>query len=125
MDIKKKRERFLMFANQIKDLGYKVYIKNSEESAYGYIVNEKDEIGYFQLDEWGCDLHFGTMHKPSGEFGTGFGIYNYTNEISKEIIDKVFIKYPVWAKGRLSAIKKWTATEFLENNWDKDNIIQL
>ena len=44
MDIKQKRERFLMFANQIKDLGYKVYIKKSEESAYGYIVNEKDEI---------------------------------------------------------------------------------
>ena len=124
MDIKKKRERFLMFANQIKDLGYKVYIKKSEESAYGYIVNEKDEIGYFQLDEWGCDLHFGTMHKPCRWFGKGFGICE-TNKVTKDKIDKVFIKYPAWARGMLSAIKKWTATEFLEKNWDKDNIIQL
>ena len=124
MDIKQKRERFLMFANQIKDLGYKVYIKKREDSTYGYIVNEKDEIGYFQLDEWGCDIHYGTIHKPCREFGTGFGIKE-TSEVSREIIDKTFIKYPVWAKGMLSAIKKWTATEFLEKNWDKDNIIQL
>lgn len=114
------REDFLQYAREIKDLGYKVYICTDPMYNYGYIVNDKDEVGYFQLGEfWG--VSFSTKHKPNTEFGCGFGLDDWdkpqVSPLSRKIVDRVFIHHPSWARpsNKIHTIKKWSATEFLNN----------
>ena len=118
------REDFLKYAKEIKDLGYKVYVNDVSNDYsfgnYGYIVNDKDEIGYFQLGEfWG--VQFSTKHKPNGEFGCGFGLDTWdkpqVSPLTREIVDRVFMHHPSWARpsNKIHTIKKWTATEFFND----------
>ena len=135
MNTNEKKERFLGYANEIKNLGYKVYIVQSDYYNYGWIVNDKDEIGYFQLSEWGFGVTFSTCHKPMKEYGTGFRLddnFDYHTEFSRELVDRVFAKYPDWMLERpyferkyLNEIRKYSAKEFLENHWDNKNIKEL
>ena len=139
MDIKVKRERFLAWANEIKELGYKVFViqptEHFEYCCYGWVVNEKDEIGYFQSDEWGSGITFSTVHKPTREFGSGFGLddeFESRTVFTKEIVDRCFVtvpdwfyQRPYWERKNLHLIKKYTATEFFENYWNKKNVVQL
>ena len=126
--MKQKRELFLDYAKQIKELGYKVFVTKRESSNYGWIVNEKDKVGYFQLGDFGYGIVFSTKHKPCYEFGSGFGLDNWDEphtQFTKEIIDRVFIHHPIWARGHVSEIEKYSAKEFFANHWDKKNIIEL
>ena len=133
MDAKKKN--FEAFAKAIKELGYKVYITRREHSNYGWVVNEKDEIGYFQLDDFGCGITFSTIHKPMCVLGTGFGLddhFNGHDVFTREIVDRCFAHHPEWANSlpysdrkKFPEIRKYTATEFLANYWDKENVIEL
>lgn len=125
-----KRERFLHYAKQVKDLGYKVLIPNRESysGTYGYIINDKDEVGYFQLGEFGYGVSFSTRHKPCC-FGTGFCVKNWDEEpteITKEVVDMVFIHHPFWVSTfeakHLSEIKKYTEKSLRESMWGKDLI---
>ena len=135
MNTNEKKERFLGYANEIKNLGYKVYIAQSDYYNYGWIVNEKDEIGYFQLGDWGFGVSFSTIHKPMNEFGTGFRVGDddsYYTEMSRELVDRVFAKYPDWMLSRpywetehLKNIRKYSAKDYLENYWDKKNVREL
>lgn len=123
-----KKELFLYYAKHIKDLGYKVFVTNREFSNYGWIVNEKDEVGYFQLGDFGYGVTFSTVHKPCYEFGSGFGLDDWDKPhktFTKEIVDRCFAHHPYWAKGKLSQIRKYTATEYFANYWDKKNIIEI
>lgn len=115
-----KKEEFLQYAKEIKNLGYKVFVCNDPLYNYGYIVNDNDEIGYFQLgDFWG--VTFSTKHKPNIFFGCGFGLDEWdkpqVSPLSREIVDRIFILAPSWAKPRkkLNTIKKWTATEYFKD----------
>lgn len=136
MDATKKRQNFLRFANQIKELGYDVYIveynDNTDYHNYGWIVNDKDEIGHFYLDCFGEGVSFSTEHKPCHPFGKGFCIddeWGGWKIFTKETIDRVFIHHPEWAKNEpyhpLSEIRKWSAKEFIEKYWDKKHLKQL
>ena len=115
------QEIFLEYAKEVKALGYRVFIKNNESCHYGYIVNDKDEIGYFQLNDFGFGVRFSTRHKPNGEFGCGFGLDTWdnpkTSPLTRKDVDRIFIHHPDWARpfGKLHTIKKWTATEYLNN----------
>lgn len=135
MNTNAKKERFLGFANEIKNLGYKVYITNREFSTYGWIVNDKDEIGYFQMDDFGCGIRFSTVHKPMNEYGAGFSLddtFETHTEFTKELVDRIFVKYPdwmlerpYWEKKHLNDIKKYSAKEFIETYWDQKNLCEL
>ena len=130
MDIKQtKKELFDKLANDIKKLGYKVFVSyNDWGQHYGWVVNDKDEVGYFQFDDFCCGITFSTVHKPCHEFGTGFALDDWFNghrTFTKELVDRCFVHHPSWARGNLSAIRKYTATEFFADHRNKENIIKL
>ena len=136
MYAKEKKEKFLGYANEIKNLGYKVFVTTREMSNYGWIVNDKDEIGYFQLGDYGFGIKFSCIHHPMNEYGSGFSVHDdsndYDTEFSRESVDRVFAKYPGWMLSRphweqklLGSIKKYSAKEYLENYWDKANIVEI
>ena len=129
-----KRAIFLKFAQEIKALGYKVVVTSREDSTYGWIVNDKDEVGYFQYDAY-CGIRFSTIHKPMTEFCSGFAANTdkeYYTEFTKEVVDTCFAVIPTWAlssphidRRYIGSIKKLTATEYFEKYWDKNNIVEL
>lgn len=138
MEAKEKREIFLGYAKEIKALGYRVFVTESKDprypALYGWVVNEKDEIGYFQYDVYE-GVHFSTVHKAMHEYGTGFaaelGDTHYTT-FSRELVDKCFVRVPDWMLARpswekkyLGEIKKLTATEYFENYWNKENVKEI
>ena len=130
-----KRDNFLQYANEIKSLGYKVYVIDNNDSNYGFIVNGRNEIGYFQLTWFGEGIHLSTMHKPC-HFGTGFscsgGVDDYITELTTNAIDEAFAQYPSWVldlprweKKRLNEVHKYKADEYLANYWNKQNLVEL
>jgi len=123
------REKLLEYANQIKGLGYKVYISKDVYFQYGYIVNEKDEIGYFQLDDFGTGVVFSTKHKPANGIGCGFGLddsFNGHREITKELVDRCFAIAPNWAtRSERQKVVKWTATEYLSRKFEREMVVEL
>lgn len=131
-----KRETFLQYAKEIKNLGYKVYITNDKMFCFGYIVNDKDQMGYFQLGYYGYGVRFSTEHKPLGGYGNGFMLDPWDDckeTFTKEIIDRIFVKYPTWARsqetdnyGRVfsrESIQKYSAKEFI--NRKKADLIEI
>lgn len=122
------KKTFLSYAKTIKKMGFRVYVSkrvNPFNDFYGWIVNDKDEIGIFEYRPYE-GIHLGTMHKPARNRGTGFGVGNPYGQanLSKELIEQVFLKCPGWAK-KCSGIIKWTATEYFQNYWDKDNVEEI
>ena len=126
-----KREKFLQYANEIKKLGYNVYINKERIWNFGYIVNDNDEIGSFQLGDYGYGVRFSTIHKPSSGYGMGFCLDEWDeckDTFTKEIIDRIFVKYPNWARlqevdnyGRYvsrESIQKYSAKEFINSQKD-------
>lgn len=120
------KEQFLSYAKEIKEMGYRVFVstrENSFHTFYGWIVNEKDEIGYFQYEPY-RGIKLSTIHKP-GRFGTGFTVGNPDGQyvFSKKLIEMVFSKCPSWVCSLV--IVKWTATEYFNHYWDKENVVQI
>lgn len=89
------RELFLRYANEIKELGYKVFVCSNSNSSYGYIVDSSERIGYFQLN-YGS-LSFTTVHKPCRMCGTGFRVAEDVRVLTSDIINRCFINVPNWA----------------------------
>lgn len=131
MSNKEKKELFLEYAKHIKGLGYRVIITNREYSYYGWIVNEKDQIGYFQLSSWGFGIQLSMIHKPCKNFASGFTCmkdhfdYYTEKELTKENIDRCFSLAPEWATGNLSEIRKWSAEEYLSKHWGKEYDVEI
>lgn len=134
-----KRERFLEYAKKIKELGYKVVICDSAYWNYGYVINDKDEIGYFQLDDWGCGVCFSTMHYGTKTMGTGFGLddtYNGHTKITKEVVDRCFVRVPAFCYSRgwcrtkeeredLERVKKYKGSEYVKTCINHDKLVEL
>lgn len=130
-----KRKKFEEYAQAIKDLGYKVFVRKYEGddylNNYGWIVNDKDEIGYFQLDRFGFAVTFSTLHKPC-VFGRGFGLddeFEGWKTFDREIVDRCFIHHPDWLNPfdlrKVGEIHKWTATEYFAKYWNKESVIEF
>lgn len=134
-----KREQFLEYAKAIKALGYRVFINRDTTWNYGYIVNEKDEIGYFQLGDYGYGIRFSTMHHGTRTMGSGFGLDDWDeckSEFTKEVVDRCFVRVPQhcyqsgWCRTQeelkdLERVKKYKASEYLSIVWNKDEIVEL
>lgn len=135
MEADKKKERFLSYAQQIKDLGFRVFYSSRSLDNfffYGFIVNNNDEIGTFSLCEDGNSLCFSTKHKYCIDFGDGFLLDNSfegQTEITKSIVERCFKHHAEWVKSNKWSnpymIRKWNASEFFKQYWDKDNIKEL
>ena len=131
-----KREKFLQYAKEIKNLGYKVFVTADKMFCFGYIVNDKDQIGEFQLGDYGYGVRFLTKHKPLSGYGTGFVLDDWDEckeTFTKEIIDRIFVKYPHWANlqetdkfGRYvsrESIQKYSAKEYIDSK--KADLIEI
>lgn len=105
-----KRETFLQYAKQIKDLGYTVYISEDIDYNYGYIVNEKDQICYFQLSSFFGLINLSTVHVPAQSIGTGFSMHEGIVP-TKDLVNDCFCAGPAWASVYFRDVKKY-------KNWD-------
>ena len=123
-----KELRFIDYAKQIKSLGYKVVVTNRPNSCYGWVINDKDQIGYFQLGDYGWGIRFSSIHKGTRDFGQGFMLDDWDeakSEFTKEIVDRCFVHHPAWAKGNVGSIVKYSAKEYLDTYWDKKNLVEI
>lgn len=117
------KKTFLSYAQAIKEMGFRVFV--SKRGNYGWIVNDKDQIGSFDYRPYE-GIKLSTIHKPCLSCGTGFRVGECTNPdvLTKEQIEQVFIKAPFWGQHYVS-ISKRTATEYFQNYWDKDNVEEI
>lgn len=125
-----KRNLFIDYCKIVEDLGYRVFISSNPLFNYAFIVNEKDELGYMQLGDFGFGLNLSTTHKPCQGCGSGFGLYNGTDslsEITKQNIEECFMIAPKWATRRQwEAVKKWTFTERMKcDQHFRESIVEL
>ena len=124
-----RREKFLEYANEIKNLGYTVFVCQDETFNYGYVINDKDQIGYFQLGDYGYGVRFSTKHKPAKGIGSGFSIDDWDEcktEMTREIVDRCFAVAPDWYRnifGEDGPIVKWSAKEYLEKPFTKIRLL--
>ena len=118
------RNQFEIYLNIVKELGFKVYIKNSDDSNYGWITDGIN-ICHCWLGKYGEGFHLSSVSKT----GTRFSMCPDCKElydVTKENIEYAFGAYPVWSKpkDRLNITKYKDWNEFINQYWDKDNIIE-
>ena len=111
----RKRETFLQYAKQIKNLGYTVYISADEYYNYGYIVNKNNSICYFQLSDFFDLLNLSTVHIPCSQCGSGFRMHENIAEPTKEIVNSCFCDGPVWAGADLKYVTKYEGWEHYQS----------
>lgn len=121
------REQFLPYMEQIKALGYRVFVHEDEiKRTYCFIADEQGRIGYCQLGDFGRGCRFSTNHKGCKEFGSGFSIQDWTEavyEVKRYHIEEALQLAPNWAIQRYGmaklqkVIKKWTLEEYLSSYW--------
>ena len=110
-----KRELFLQYAKQIKELGYTVYISADENYNYGHIVNDEDQICYFQLSDFFDLLNLSTLHIPCKKCGSGFRMYEDIAVPTKEIVNSCFFAGPNWARAYLKYVTKYKGWEHYQS----------
>lgn len=137
--MRNKRETFLADAKKIKALGYRVYINSETMWNYGYVVNDNDEIGYFQQGDYGYGIRFSTKHYGTKHMGHGFMLDDWDeahSEFTREMIDRCFVRVPAfcyhngWCRTEeelkdLDNVKKYKASEYLASDLNKDIIVEL
>lgn len=111
----RKRETFLQYAKQIKNLGYTVYISADEYYNYGYIVNKNNSICYFQLSDFFDLLNFSTVHIPCQQCGSGFRMYENISDPTNEIINNCFCSGPDWIGSDIRFVKKYDGWEHYQS----------
>ena len=126
MKVNEKRELFISYCNQIKKLGYRVFVSKNNEYNYAYFTDGIN-IGNCYLNDMG-GISFSTVHVPNTSSGRGFAIDNKNNCFFKftrsEIINS-FVVVPSWYFGGCSkGIKKYTFEQF-KNKKDFERVIEL
>ena len=126
------REQFLPYMEQIKALGYRVFVNKDElKQTYCFIADEQGRIGYCQLGDFGYGCRFSTKHKGTKDFGGGFSIHDWDEpvyEIKRHHIEEALQLAPNWAIQRYGmaklqkVIKKWTLEEYLSSYWGQGYI---
>lgn len=95
------RDRFILFADTLRELGFKVYL--NKEASYGdnyAVFTDGTRIGKMRQAPYNENgVMFGTVHKPCREYGSGFAVngeYNPTTleELTREQAEKAFAVVP-------------------------------
>ena len=87
------------FVKELKENGFKVYTSDKKDK-YAWIHFVKDDkIGYCQIGYFG-HYSFETVHKPCKEAGTGFSVYDETNEPTIQKANECLVIAPGWAINR-------------------------
>lgn len=118
------KNEFFKYLDIVKELGYKVYVKNSDDSNYGWITDGVN-ICSCSLGEYGEGFNLGSVSKTGNNFNMCPDC-KCLYEITKGNIVYAFGYYPIWAdeKDRIKVTKYKNWNEFISKYWDKDNIIE-
>ena len=106
------RERFLQYTDKLKSFGFTVYICKNRINNYCIFTNGKD-IGYMQAADFNMDgVNFTTVHKRSGQYGTGFmiGLWSLPTPLdilTKEIALQAFAYAPNIKKYNCPYVEKY------------------
>lgn len=125
-EVKRLKEGLLRdYAIELLNAGFRLLIyKPNDKRAVTFITFEKnDKLGYVQLDEFGYRLRFSTVHKPSREAGTGYGLhmpFEGTSEPTIADAERAFILKPHWDRSNFIP-KKY---ESLEEYMKKETILK-
>jgi hypothetical protein len=92
MDTKSRKEILVKVAEDIRRLGYDVYITTHENYAYAYVLNGIGNIAYFEISGFGYP-RFSTLHVPSREYGSGFLVSDGMPEggLTRGFVDSMFL----------------------------------
>jgi hypothetical protein len=120
-----KTESLTNFADLLKSNGFDVIVDRWSHSTgpLTYFHFHKDgKIGYVQEDRF-RGFSFSTVHRPSREVGTGYGIVDMIGEPTIEHAMDAFKFAPHWAKkSDLPHIKKYASlADFLEKKGQSSN----
>lgn len=108
--------------------GYRVFKSFFDpKSQLTYFTYSKDDkVAYLQADYSGVKVS--TVHKPCREFGTGFGIWEYSKiNVDLELLNDGFISVPPWAKGDASKVVKYNSLDeyFTYENKFTSNTVEI
>ena len=88
--IERRKDILARVADEIKALGYDVYITTHPNYVFGYIVNGKNRISYFEVTDL-FEVWFGSLHVPSRAHGSCFRVGTKEDALTKEFIDNTFL----------------------------------
>ena len=116
---------------KIKQAGYRVFVRDGEE--YGY-YSDGQGVAYFQLEWEGWNGVSLSTVNAKGSYCSGYSVRGdhdgYSlGELTKDLLEKGFRKYPEWlrayeAQGKV-VVKYRDLDHFLSEYWDKKNLIEI
>lgn len=124
----KGKELFKQGVEKIKSLGYSCYQPQSDNKDMTFCkITDGINIGYMQLTNWGDSFNFGTVSKKGNQYGiknisekNKYFEYEFgLEDITKEVIELTFKKYPNWNVndcGEVVKYKDWK--EYTEKSLD-------
>lgn len=126
-------EILIKAVNKIKDIGYKVYIPNDEEPHTYAHYSDGTNIAYIQVEYFQRGIEISTVHMPNIKSGTGYQVFGgdtaiQPEDLTKEQLEQGFAIIPKWANtnwGNIDTPKKYTLTNWLENEWSGKRAIEV
>lgn len=123
-----KKELFLQGVEKIKSLGYKCFQPNSNNNDnYTFCkITDGKNIGYMQIGDYGDCFNFGTVSKHGPQYrvinpyenNKCFQYEFYLDDITKEVIELTFRKYPNWDTEQSNVIKWSDWEDYTKNSID-------
>ena len=124
----KGKELFNKGVERIKSLGYRCYQPQSDNGDMTFCkITDGVNIGYIQLSHWRDSFEIGTVSK----YGSQYRIMNPNEEnkyfqyefgledLTKEVIELTFRKYPNWVTTDNKEVVKWKDwKEYTEKSLD-------
>ena len=104
--------------------GYKCYMVNSNYYHYGFMITPNNNILYIQAgDFWGVDIAL--QYKPGPKTGTGCRCNEESlNKVTLKTLQQMEKEGLKFAR-RLKAVFYKNPAEWLENYWDRKNLIEV
>jgi hypothetical protein len=120
-----KTESLEKFADLLKSEGFDIIADNwshSNQPLTYFYFHKEGNIGYIQEDRF-RGFSFSTVHRPSREVGTGYGVIDRIAEPTVKDAMEAFKFAPDWAKkSELPFIKKYESlADFLEKKGQSSN----
>lgn len=124
------KEEFLAIALKIKSLGFRVFI-NGKSGCFGYF-SDGTNMGYFQTSIWnGVDFSTCNRHIPYSPTGLYINPKEqqgyHLEDITPELLQKTFVDVPTGYKLKpyQKVVKYDDLKDFLDNYWDKENLVEI
>lgn len=122
-----------MHANDIKKMGYRVFVQTDTGYHYGYF-SDGTNVAYFQLASFGVGVIFTSVNRQPGSSCSGFGINKDADlgdvEPTKELCELALkTVFPSWVtsfeRERMRVVKYKNLDEFLANYWNAGKLVEI